>query len=1083
MEEERYPKFISNLPCGNDYTEGRAQERLASAIAKHIKSTDDSQEQIKTPRIIGLKGSWGTGKSNVIKQLENQVKDDYYVFEYDAWGHQEDLQRRSFLETLTQQLLDNPKYKDYLSKDKCVVKSWEVDRKITWQDKLNELLAHKRITDNKSIPVFNGGAFWTVMFLLLTPISTFIAERLESQEILRNIPILALIAFSPIIIGIIIWLLTMIRNKDARQLGYLLKISKGETTCVKNYETINENEPTVAKFNRWMKDLSDYISNYKKPKLIIVYDNMDRLPSEKVKDLWSSIHTFFAENGFPNIWVIIPFDEKHLSCAFGENDDKDQLTKHFISKTFPIVYRVTPPVFTDYKKMFYDLYEQAFGTTEETDKETIFRIFHLEKLDSTIREMIEFVNSLVALKQLWGEEIDLKYCTIFAIKENDVAGNGVCSNKNSSKKDSNKHKGTIENHILSGDYLNDLIKTIIPNDETLQANIAAIVYGVKKELAEQIPMTKYIESCFDTNKNDINKYSHSSKFISMLQKVIHEADPAKTDSIINSLGNLNIESLNDNDAAEIENLWEKLSTRKQKLGLQKQEVDNSFKILLSHVSDKINVITFLCKQLQEFNNESFSGTSYYNSLKDLENFITENHWAIDIALFLSDLQKDVSTYVQYVLAAKEDYKRFKLKTNNKQLNSYFLNKKDDKANELLVLKYVVSDNEYNFNALKNRIEDFIPSADLSSKNFKQIFDAYKVLSEEKPLKTQLNRNQINQIWNETFRNQQSEEFWEIATIRLANLENLGMNLSEEQIKYIAQQLDYYGNYGDLLLNSNNPNLNVILKYMTENQLGQSLSLGKILPQFFNIKQRIGVTEEALLTQLNRWNSSKSIVSKDNIQSIINGDLYQFTKTIENELSSHINTIAIEKLTCLDLNTLRNEINNASTYWFKVVYNLIDTSFCKVLPDNLFSLGNSYLIEIASNGNIPKQNDIKAKIIKKLDENKIGSTIIEIRNSFCNSHSSITKQKFIYFEKWLRLYGNLSDRNNDVIHRIIEPIITDKECLDLIVSNADFYINLINNAGDEATVIKQKLQDIVDGSTDSSILNFAKSLGISKTIPK
>ena len=70
-----------------------------------------------------------------------------------------------------------------------------------------------------------------------------------------------------------------------------------------------------------MNDLSNYISKQKKPKLIIVYDNMDRLPADKVKELWSSIHTFFSENGFPNIWVIIPFDEKHLSCAFGESND------------------------------------------------------------------------------------------------------------------------------------------------------------------------------------------------------------------------------------------------------------------------------------------------------------------------------------------------------------------------------------------------------------------------------------------------------------------------------------------------------------------------------------------------------------------------------------------------------------------------------------------------------------------------------------------------------------------------------------------------------------------------------------------
>ena len=40
MAKENYPQFISNLPYGKDYTEGRSQERLAVAIAEHITSTD-----------------------------------------------------------------------------------------------------------------------------------------------------------------------------------------------------------------------------------------------------------------------------------------------------------------------------------------------------------------------------------------------------------------------------------------------------------------------------------------------------------------------------------------------------------------------------------------------------------------------------------------------------------------------------------------------------------------------------------------------------------------------------------------------------------------------------------------------------------------------------------------------------------------------------------------------------------------------------------------------------------------------------------------------------------------------------------
>ena len=163
-----YPRFISNQPCGIDKTEGHSQERLSNAIAEHITATDKENNN-NIPRIIGLKGEWGVGKSNVIRQLQEneKIKGGYYIFEYDAWGHQEDLQRRSFLETLTERLLNDKKYNDYLSKDEKVVKSWETDNNITWKEKLNELLARKRITHNKSIPVFNGGGFMDCIIFII----------------------------------------------------------------------------------------------------------------------------------------------------------------------------------------------------------------------------------------------------------------------------------------------------------------------------------------------------------------------------------------------------------------------------------------------------------------------------------------------------------------------------------------------------------------------------------------------------------------------------------------------------------------------------------------------------------------------------------------------------------------------------------------------------------------------------------------------------------------------------------------------------------------------------------------------------
>jgi len=489
-----YPRFIHNKPSGIDKLEGASQERLTTAIANHIVNVDDN-----LPHIIGLEGGWGVGKSNTVKLLMKKLEKDYYTFEYDAWGHQEELQRRSFLETLTRELIDAK----ILEGDTDVLINGEI-QKLTWEGKLRNLLAKNVTRINKTIPKFNAGALWTAIALSLTPITVFIAERLESAQVVNNILCLILIAFLPIIIGLSLWLIFMYENKDMRNLGYLLKISNEENVETQNYETINEDEPTATKFKAWMQSVSDSIEVNNKKKLIIVFDNMDRLPADKVKELWSSIHTFFADGSFKNIWVLIPFDKKHLSCAFGNdnNDETKELTQHFISKTFPVVYRVAPPVVTDLKEIFNSFFIDAFSNTEIEKQETVNRIFRLEKPNATVREIILFINQLVALKGIWDTEIDILYMAIFSLQKDKILKDPI-------------------NQILSGEYLTDKTTKFFTNEDTLQKNISALVYGVSIEHAEQIPIKKYISGCLNEEDGyDINAYSNHKHFVSILEDTI-----------------------------------------------------------------------------------------------------------------------------------------------------------------------------------------------------------------------------------------------------------------------------------------------------------------------------------------------------------------------------------------------------------------------------------------------------------------------------------------------------------------------------------------------------------------------------------
>lgn len=195
------------------------------------------------------------------------------------------------------------------------------------------------------------------------------------------------------------------------------------------------------------------------------------------------------------------------------------------------------------------------------------------------------------------------------------------------------------------------------------------------------------------------------------------------------------------------------------------------------------------------------------------------------------------------------------------------------------------------------------------------------------------------------------------------------------------------------------------------------------------------------------------------------------------MTNHINKTAIEALAAIDENTLYLRLSEPNQFWYEVADNLIDTDFCKSLPDNLFNVGIRCLNEIASQGIIPTDNDIRAKIINKLDKRKTGSTIEKIRDSFCNSQSDITPQKFLYLESWLRQQGKLNNRAGEVIHRIIDPIINDENCLRLLVDNSDFYAKIINTAGDDASATKQIIRQKVNTSEDAKLIAFAEKIGI------
>ena len=296
-----------------------------------------------------------------------------------------------------------------------------------------------------------------------------------------------------------------------------------------------------------------------------------------------------------------------------------------------------------------------------------------------------------------------------------------------------------------------------------------------------------------------------------------------------------------------------------------------------------------------------------------------------------------------------------------------------------------------------------------------------------------------------------------------------------EVKYVADVIDCYINYGDLLvqsLSSNNQLLKDLLKYMIENHLGFKISFPSIFRYFDEIRRKIEVTEEALLENLCEWDSKS--INKGNIKICIpNASFYEVTTRIDTPLSKHINQVAVEVLSERSAKLLYSQRMDSSNYWNVAIVHLLKVM--DSLPDNLVEFCKEVFWDIALGRQEPDQlPDYLKSMISKLDS-RIESAVIDIKNSFCKGDQSINPTKFQFFESYFRLYGSLIETAVSVVNQIMLPVIEDEACRSLILQHKDFYINLINKAGDSSFEIKKRFREMITPDSSSELVDFVETI--------
>ncbi len=1045
-----YPQFLSNQPSGKDEFKGQSQKKIASKIASLIKNN-----ALENKRIIGLEGDWGSGKSNVVRMIQDQLaSDNYHTFIYDAWGFQEDLTRRSFLEQIIQELIN-----------KKVLENQE-----EWRRERNKLLAKTSTSHTQKFPKIKF--FWIIFSLAIISygfLSSFYKLALEKRNV---IPSWDAGIYKPIIVVysipclFFIWGLYLLKKayseekkknpheKFEDRISRIIYWLQGKDIESEEVENILEEEPSVIRFREYLKKIEDsaHGSNYK---IIIVFDNLDRLEKDKIKSLWSSIHSFFAESDFKS-WVIIPYNKSELLLHL--NQDKNDITsgQGFIDKSISINFRITPPVITEWESFLNTKINEAFGSNiiPETELEYIKRLFDIFTGGETIkpRKIINYMNNLVSLYVQWEDTIRFRYLALYSFVQDGINNDPYST-------------------IPSRSYFKDGQQILFDDLEELDQSIAALTFGVEKDLANDVLLSRQLSHGFETGDLSIfNNLKNHSAFNSHFLKIFKSnirRDLFNIPKILHSLG-----STFSTERFYI--YWNETASRFSNLDIISFDYNSKLLISNSRKKEAKQIIKNILSQLIRPNSFVINDMeiTYYHEIISIQNFIKNEKLNIDIYPLLPLVSFGTEDYLKLIKNNPSDYKKYNIIIEQDTLLNVVLGVdiKENQLNREICNKYIeelkILQKDYDFSELIQVVQENILK--LNTRN-KKHFDEYFAIYDA--LKQPENNIKLNSSFYRSLR-QGDPHFYKIMAIGIANFDNsfykyefkqlINNPVSGYSIEELTKETLNYSTYNDLLkIFVNNPDsseyllLREIILYIITKNMGKVLDINWILKNYSLIVKSIfgnnNEQEVLFLKNINTWNTSY----KKYFKGIDLGILKHFDKQ-DLKLIQKITKDALNYIENLNKQELLEafESNNND---FTIIEHLINNKLLTKFSSEFYSAFHDYYETIAKGSHKPNKSDFWNSILDILNIKKIKSTFTTVRDILCNDRGELEDNELLFFQKGLLKYGDLDKTPNKTALKIILPLIKSKKCFDdVFFPNIGFFSKIIHNSKEHKETILNEL---------------------------
>ncbi|MBU4348646.1 KAP family NTPase [Patescibacteria group bacterium] len=378
MTEKLKFKFLKDAPLGN---EDGVVEFYHNKVAPALQEILENDSCVHT---IGLFSKWGTGKSTVIEMIRDKY--EYPMFVFDAWKYQDDSLRRIFLIKLVE-FLNNEGEKIDPSILDPLHKTTEIREEVTVSNEES-----KKQNFWEKIKSFLKANWLFVVAILLLLIWVSLETYFSFDNfIIQTIKNFAAVVGSFSLLGVLlipifekIWKRSV--DKFLSSLGPLSTIK----TKVEKEERLNSPEQFEILFQKIVEKINK--------RVVIVFDNIDRVQGDTAIKILSTIKTFLDPKNVAGLTFIVPCDSDAINNqikSFYKDKDDDFDSSEYLRKLFNLIIWMPEFIESDLHAFINKIIEDTGEIKKLLQHEDVAFVIG-SAFSNNPREIKQFINNLIS---------------------------------------------------------------------------------------------------------------------------------------------------------------------------------------------------------------------------------------------------------------------------------------------------------------------------------------------------------------------------------------------------------------------------------------------------------------------------------------------------------------------------------------------------------------------------------------------------------------------------------------------------------------------------------------------------------------